>query len=321
MKISVIIPVYNVEKYLEKCVESVTNQTLKNIEIILVDDGSPDSCPQICDSLADKDTRIKVIHKTNGGLSSARNAGLKMAKGEWIYFLDSDDYIEPQTLEIMLSFTKNKSIDIVIAGVQPFYNGTTKPSVFDSMVQYFSRYETIKKINTKQIIKLPAVACGKLYKKSIIDKYNIQFDNRLINEDEAWSWYYNTKIKNGIYLPNKFYKYLIREDSIVGNKQNNGKKLGDILLIIEKVHTHMNEHNLIKKFKRPLFGWTQHLIRTTMETAKRFNYQEIVQKCIDFSHKYGAVQYTFWEQIFSIKHTWDRTAKIVCIFGIKFKLK
>lgn len=92
--ISVIVPIYKVEKYLQKCVQSIINQTYKNLEIILVDDGSPDNCGIICDKLAERDDRIRVIHKKNGGLSSARNAGIEIANGEYIGFVDSDDYIE-----------------------------------------------------------------------------------------------------------------------------------------------------------------------------------------------------------------------------------
>ena len=90
-KVSIIVPVYNVEKYLDKCIESIVNQTYRNIEIILVDDGSPDKCPEICNEWAKKDDRIKVIHKENGGLSSARNAALEIAQGDYITFVDSDD--------------------------------------------------------------------------------------------------------------------------------------------------------------------------------------------------------------------------------------
>lgn len=102
IKISVIVPVYRVEKYLDKCVKSIVNQTYENLEIILVDDGSPDNCPAICDEWAKKDSRIKVIHKENGGVSSARNAALKIASGEFIGFVDSDDWIEPDMYESLL---------------------------------------------------------------------------------------------------------------------------------------------------------------------------------------------------------------------------
>ena len=100
--VSVIVPVYKVEDYLDKCVESIVKQTYKNLEIILVDDGSPDNCPSMCDSWAQKDSRIKVIHKENGGVSSARNSALDTAAGDYICFVDSDDFIEPNAVGYML---------------------------------------------------------------------------------------------------------------------------------------------------------------------------------------------------------------------------
>ena len=100
--ISVIIPIYNVEKYLARCVDSIVNQTYKNLEIILVDDGSPDRCPQMCDDYVEKDSRIKVVHKNNGGLSDARNTGIAVATGEYISFIDSDDWIDLETYDLVL---------------------------------------------------------------------------------------------------------------------------------------------------------------------------------------------------------------------------
>lgn len=113
-KISVIIPVYKVERYLDACVASVAGQTYADLEIILVDDGSPDNCPALCDAWAKKDARIKVIHRPNGGLSAARNSGLDIAAGEFIAFVDSDDKLEPQTLERALTAQQNTGADIVL---------------------------------------------------------------------------------------------------------------------------------------------------------------------------------------------------------------
>ena len=102
-KVSIVVPVYNVEKYLDRCIQSLRNQTVRDIEIILVDDESPDNCPALCDRYALEDARIKVVHKKNGGLSSARNAGLKAAAGKYVGFVDSDDDVELDMYERMLS--------------------------------------------------------------------------------------------------------------------------------------------------------------------------------------------------------------------------
>ena len=121
VNVSVIIPIYRVESYLSRCVDSVIEQTMKDIEIILVDDGSPDFCPQICDEYGLKDTRVTVIHKENGGLASARNAGMRVATGEYVFFLDSDDWIDPQTLEELLCVAKENVVDFV--RFRPMYAG------------------------------------------------------------------------------------------------------------------------------------------------------------------------------------------------------
>ena len=115
--ISVIVPIYKVEKYLRKCVESILSQTHTNLEIILVDDGSPDNCGAICDEYAKQDARIKVIHKPNGGLSDARNAGLDIMTGEYVAFVDSDDWIGPRMYETLLQMLKLFQADIAIGGV------------------------------------------------------------------------------------------------------------------------------------------------------------------------------------------------------------
>ena len=116
-KISVIVPVYKVEKYIHKCVDSILNQTFSDIEVILVDDGTPDRCGEICDAYGEQDSRVKVIHKENGGLSDARNAGMPHASGEYIIFIDSDDYIESDMLEYMYTRLTEAGADMATCGL------------------------------------------------------------------------------------------------------------------------------------------------------------------------------------------------------------
>ena len=119
--ISVIVPVYKTEEYLERCVNSILNQTYKDIELIIVDDGSPDKCPAICDTFAQMDERVKVIHKVNGGVSTARNAGLEIATGDYIAFVDSDDYIELDMYEKMISKAVEYDCDVVMCDCMKSY--------------------------------------------------------------------------------------------------------------------------------------------------------------------------------------------------------
>jgi len=137
-KVSVIIPIYNVEAYLRECVDSVLSQTYHNLEIILVDDGSPDRCGLICDDYAMADDRVFVIHKTNGGLSDARNAGMKIATGEYVYFLDSDDYILPDAMEKLVQRAEETDADIVFFDAKNFTDYGFTPSFSESLVHRYS---------------------------------------------------------------------------------------------------------------------------------------------------------------------------------------
>ena len=122
-KVSIIVPVYNVEKYLDRCMESLLNQTLKDIEIILVDDGSPDNCPQMCDEYAKKDSRVKVVHKANAGLGYARTSGLEVATGEYVAFVDSDDYVDLDAYQTMYNEAVRENADYVCCGYKRIAHG------------------------------------------------------------------------------------------------------------------------------------------------------------------------------------------------------
>lgn len=181
--ISIIVPVYNVEKYLEKCIDSIINQTYSNLEIILVDDGSPDNCGKICDEYAEKDNRIKVIHKKNGGLSDARNAGIEAATGEYIGFVDSDDVIAKDMYSCLLDNMKRFNTDISVCKMKKFKNEIelesktrNKKKVFVlNQEEYLLKYF---KIGSQTI---EYYACNKLYKKNILE--NNQFPVGLTSED------------------------------------------------------------------------------------------------------------------------------------------
>ena len=125
--ISIIVPVYRVEPYLDRCVQSIVDQTYQNLEIILVDDGSPDNCPAMCDAWAAKDSRVKVIHKENGGLSDARNAGLAAAAGEYIGFVDSDDWISPDMYRLLYENMAEHGSDVSACGVEMVWEDRTPP--------------------------------------------------------------------------------------------------------------------------------------------------------------------------------------------------
>lgn len=215
--ISVIVPIYKVEQYLDECVESIINQTYKNLEIILVDDGSPDDCPAMCDEWAKRDNRIKIIHKKNGGLSSARNVGLDVATGEYISFVDSDDFICQDALQNLYDrFQGNDTIGIVSGMIYRYQNG--KNCNFKE--RWFITEEKI--ISARNFLletisqKTSYTVWNKLYKKSVLD--GVRFREGRNNEDILFMYELGRKIHDTnismVEIPMYVYYYRYREDSI-----------------------------------------------------------------------------------------------------------
>lgn len=220
--ITVIVPVYNVEKYLGKCIESIIEQTYKNLEIILVDDGSPDNCPFICDLYAQKDKRVRVIHKTNGGLSDARNEGLNAANGEYVAFIDSDDYIHVNMIEKLYCAIKAYDADVSLCNY--LYVDENYHSIDE-----LNRITPIKNevLSCEQVIEklfenkhwYYSVAWNKLYKRGIFDK--LQFPKGRLFEDAYIAHHVFGKCKRIVSISDVLYFYLQRADSIMGYFRNN----------------------------------------------------------------------------------------------------
>jgi len=221
-KISVIVPVYNVEKYLKECVDSILNQTIKNLEIILVDDGSLDNSGTICDSYALKDERIKVIHKKNGGLSSARNAGLDNATGEYIMFCDSDDMFFPSSCEVMFNEIEKTKADYVIGN---YINCDEDSKLWDNPVFNKEKYNNFKldiKDYKKSFFIMNSSACNKIYRKSFLDKLNLRFVEKVPAEDAIFTTHCFIHSKNVYYTNEVMYIYRQRiNDSISTNLSYN----------------------------------------------------------------------------------------------------
>ncbi len=220
--ISVIIPIYNVENYLERCIDSVINQTYSNLEIILVDDGSPDNCPIICDRYAEKDSRIKVIHKKNGGLSDARNAGIKIATGKWIAFVDSDDHIENVMYEKLLGLALSNDAQISIGSVNDEIEKNGVVTILKTTLHSTQKTEVLpKKEVVKRFLNGSWSAWDKIYLRSLFD--GIEFPVGEINEDEAIALLLLNKCKNVVYTNEIFYHYMQREQSITSSSFSSRK--------------------------------------------------------------------------------------------------
>lgn len=237
--ISIIVPVYNVEKYLSRCINSIINQTHKNLEIILVDDGSTDKSGYICEEFKAKDKRIRVIHKENGGLSDARNSGLKIAQGDYIGFVDGDDWIDVHMYEELLKVSLNNKSDIVSCGFQKIWENETVENKYilnNKKIETFNTEEALKKLLTNDSI--DEMVWNKLYKYKTIK--NIYFKVGKYHEDVFWT-YKVIGNANCISLVNiQFYNYLQRKNSIMG--QQYSKKRLDALEALEERYKYITNN-------------------------------------------------------------------------------
>ena len=221
-KVSIVVPVYKVERFLRRCIDSLLVQTLQEIEVILVDDGSPDTCPQICDEYQMADHRIKVIHKENGGLSSARNAGLHMATGEYVGYIDSDDYAEPDMFEKLYRCAEEHRVDFVMADYWRVSNETRREKTLDIRSGLYTKQDIAREIYPILIMREcvdygPLLSvCHCLYRTEFIKNNNLYF-----NEEIKWSEDCMYSAMLG-YLANRFfymkhecvYNYVQNENSI-----------------------------------------------------------------------------------------------------------
>lgn len=208
-KISVIVPVYKVEDYLNECVQSIVNQKYQNLQIILVDDGSPDRCGEMCDTWAKIDKRIEVIHKKNGGLSDARNVGLEAAKGNFIAFVDSDDWIEPQMYEVMMNTLIKEKADFVACGIIDCCFGK---EIKHSMPYNVGETELFLNLIYKDTT-FPVAAWNKLYRKKCWE--TLRFPVGKICEDAFTTYLLVSHASRIVQIPDLLYHYRIRENSIM----------------------------------------------------------------------------------------------------------
>jgi len=212
--ISIIVPCYNVEQYLPKCIDSILNQTYKNLEVWLVDDGSPDNCGEICDEYAKRDVRIHVIHKENGGLADARNVALDVMTGEYVVCVDSDDYISPTHIEGLYHLIEKYGADVSVNTFCSFYEGASpNPSPKSAKDWVLDGLHATEMMFSQE--NFDNAACGKMYKASLFD--GIRYPKGLLFEDLPTTYRLLLKANKVVYSNYKSYFYLLRENSIEGS--------------------------------------------------------------------------------------------------------
>lgn len=269
--VSIIVPIYKVESYLEKCIESLINQTYRKIEIVLVDDGSPDRCPQICDVYAQKYEQIRVIHKKNGGLSSARKAGFKIATGEYILFVDSDDYIEKDMVENLINTIKMNNADIAMCGYYTKYkNNTIEHLLPYERNQICGREAVINEYilpligHQKQSINIPGFLWIRMLKRKLIEEKYFVPENQYFMEDHVFDLLYADNIEKIAIVDKPLYYYCVNEESLSNCYRKN--KWNMYMNLYEFYLTYLEERNIKNPYKR-IEGFIATMIFSCIDNA------------------------------------------------------
>lgn len=249
IKISIIVPVYNVERYLSKCLDSLINQTLKEIEIICVNDESPDKCAEILNQYKHRDTRIIILNQKNSGQGSARNRGLEIAKGKYIQFLDSDDYYEPNCCEEMFHLMEMNDIDVACFDVNIIYDAYEDKKHNDN--NYFKmKYRGKQKVRPEMAHQLVDVNCwNKIFRKSFVDRLELRFPEKLHYEDVGFFWFWITQAEYIYFHPHKLINYLRRTGSFLGEIfDQKSQTILDSLKVNELIYNHLFNNGLWEKY-------------------------------------------------------------------------
>lgn len=323
--VSVIVPVYKVEKYLRECVDSILSSTYKNLEIILVDDGSLDRCPQICDEYVQKDSRIKVIHQENQGLCAARNAGLKAAIGEYVSFVDSDDVISPFLYEKMIQAIETENADWAACeytrkqvslpvGSLPESVSSHVVEGMESLLSVLTCAPSIRKITWTS-----AYVWNKLYRRELITK---AFLAGCLNvEDLQFNWDYMQNSKKMVIVSLPLYYYRVVEGSITETyRKTTADKLAERSFSMVQVNENIVEHipSEYAELKRYLIARTVNVMHGTLF---RMHAHNIAKQHPDFCAHVGRYIRKHWITVWKEKETYNLRAKLpVALFALAYPM-
>lgn len=252
-KISIIVPIYNVEKYLAKCLDSLINQTFSDIEIICINDGSPDNSLQIAELYAKKDKRIILKSQPNQGLSGARNTGLDLASSPYVMFCDSDDYYEPNMCELMFKAIDENNVDMAICGVNVDY--LTNVKIAGNDTDYFTtKYIGSHEFSKVNVLDINCTVWNKIFRKSVLDKYKLKFPLGLWYEDNGFFYLFSSVANNFYGISEKLYNYQRVDGSItIQTEVKTTLKILDYISLMEYMYAFYNKHHLLDKYKK--FYW------------------------------------------------------------------
>ena len=302
--ISVIVPVYKVEKYLDRCVESIVNQTYKNLEIILVDDGSPDNCPAMCDEWAKRDSRIKVIHQENAGLSAARNIGLDIATGDYIGFVDSDDYIHCKFYECLIKAFEEESIDISYCGMLFVYSQSSIDLTISGTMNIVVENRNSTMHRLIYVDGLDNHVMNKLYRRSILD--GLKFESGRLHEDVIFQFQCIDRCKNVGKIDCDLYYYVQRQDSIVHT--------ASLKSLLDSFEAHMFRSSMLMDKYADLN--TALIVHNCINALPCWGYLVVHESCLSSQQKSVLVELENYidENVVLVLDKW-------CVFGIKERMK
>ena len=300
-KVSVIIPIYNTGKYLPECVESVRNQTLRDLEIILVDDESPDNAPELCDEYARKDSRIKVVHKKNGGLGYARNTGLDVATGEYVSFIDSDDFVLPEMMQTLYETAKEYDADDVRSGTI-FYNNskTTIRNDVDKLT-VFRGSDRVRKFvfdllgpmpEESRDVKYMMSVCTAIHKRNVIEENHVRFtsERETLSEDLIFDLDLLPKMNCIVCVPECFYHYRTNPNSLTHtfSMEKYLRTHTFLRLVKERLESVYHKEDFKLHFLRLCFLYLRNSINNSLQTED------------SLSVKFGNVREIVWDPLWNV---------------------
>ena len=308
--VSVIVPIYKVEKYLSKCLDSIASQTYTNIQVILVNDGSPDNCQLICENYCRKDARFELINKKNGGLASARNAGLEIVRGNYIVCVDSDDWVEPNMVEILLKNMIENKADMSVCSFFENRIGGAKHEIFSEKIYILSQEEAVERLITPG--KFYGFAWNKMYRKSLLGTQ--RYDESIFKgEDSPFSLEYVLKCKKVVVQDIPLYHYRVDSVSISRSKFN----LGNMTVLnsyqnMVDILTKFGFSNKIINMQRVQYAGKLLSLRTNIILSKKSKFIKQLE-VIDMQMKLYEKLY-LKSNLVNVKH------KVAYFLGIHFKL-
>lgn len=323
IKVSIIVPVYNTDKYLDRCMESLVKQTLQELEIIVVDDGSRMECGRKCRQWAEKDERIQVIHKKNQGLGFARNTGIEAARGKYLMFIDSDDYVEQDMCRTLFETAENRNADIVVSGYKKIYRNGRVEVYSNEKIPEVLEGQQINSVLLANMLGSPpdyssddyiGMSVWKnIYRRETVMEYQIRFpsEREYISEDIIFHIYYLMHVKKAVVLPQAYYCYCQNEDSLTTTyKKNRFAMIKKLFLYEEELLKQMGAYEagklqLMRTFiantrvcimQEADYGKKNHCVRASRKRIRMYCEDPAVQKVLqEYPYRYLPIR----QRIFS----------------------